>query len=152
MSALIYELGARSKSFYQMSDASIWKLHNKLKENIGKKECNVSKRSRKKHRQNFISNGVVCSSVRSIIALRSFIGGDPLSLALVHGMSHSEVNYSTWRVVDAIHSEKSQTIKFPAKYEEQRRVTNVFKSISTPEFDNCAECIDDFRVWTLRPN
>ena len=112
----------------------------------------MSRRSRKKDRQNFIPNGVTYSSVRLSIALWIFAGGDPLDIDLVHGVFPTEVNHITWRVVDAIHSEKSLNIIFHAKYEEQRRVANGFKAISTLGFDNCAGCIDGLIVWTLRSN
>ena len=141
VSAIMYELGSKSNNYYRMSDASFWKLHNKLKENIDKKEYNVSRRCRKKRRQNFVPNGVMHSSTRLSIALRIFAGADVMDVALVHGVSTSEVKFSIWKVVDAIHLDKGLNINFPEKYEEQRRVANGFKAISTAEFDNCAGCM-----------
>ena len=70
------------------------------------------------------------------IALRIFTVGDPLGIGLAHGESPSEVNFRTWRVVDAIHLEKIISIIFPVNYDEQGRVVNGFKAISTAEFDN----------------
>ena len=79
--------------------------------------------------------------MRLSIALRIFAGGYPLDIALVHGVNKTEGHYSTWRVVNAIHLDKSININSPVSYEEQRRVANGFKAISTAEFDNCAGCM-----------
>ena len=76
-------------------------------------------------------------------SVASFCRG-ALDIALVHGVSKTEVHCSTWRVVDAIHLDKSMNINFPVSSEEQRCVANNFKSISTSEFGNCAGCADGF--------
>ena len=68
------ELGSKSKNYYVTSDASFWKWHKKLKENIDK-EYNESRRSHKKWKQNFIPNGLTFSSVHLSIALRFFARG-----------------------------------------------------------------------------
>ena len=35
-----------------------------------------------------------------------FSGGSPLDIALVYGVSHSEVFISTWKVVDAVQNNR----------------------------------------------
>ena len=64
----------------------------------------------------------------------------------MHGVSLTEVYYSTWILVDAIHLEKNMNINFTVNHEEQRCVANDFKSISTAEVDNCAGCIDGLLI------
>ena len=54
--------------------------------------------------------------------------------------------------MDAIHLDKSMNIIFPGSYEEQRRIANGFKAISTAEFHYCTGHIDGLLVWNLRPN
>ena len=39
VSAIMYELGKKSKNYYRMRDMSFWKLHNELKDEINKKTC-----------------------------------------------------------------------------------------------------------------
>ena len=48
VSAIMYELGKKSKNYYRMSDVSFWKLHKMLKDDIDRKNDDVSRRSRKK--------------------------------------------------------------------------------------------------------
>ena len=48
VSAIMYELGNKSKNYYRMRDTSFRKLHKTLKDEIDKKPCNESRRSRKK--------------------------------------------------------------------------------------------------------
>ena len=48
VSAIICELGKTSKNYYRMRNASFWKRHKMLKDDIDKKPDNVSYRSRKK--------------------------------------------------------------------------------------------------------
>ena len=113
VSAIMYELGKKSKNYYRMSDVSFWKLHKMLKDDIDKKPDNVSRRSRKKRKLSYVPNGSTCSSVRLSIALRFFAGGCPLDIALVHGVSPSEVLFSTWKVADAVHANPLLNIQFP---------------------------------------
>ena len=47
ISAIMHELGNKSKNYYHMSDNSFWKLHDILKNDINKNE-NISCRHRKK--------------------------------------------------------------------------------------------------------
>ena len=94
VSAIMHELGNKSKNYYWMSDNSFWKLHSILKEKIESKEEVSSRRSRKKRKKRHVPNGIICSSIHLSIALRIFAGGSPLDVALVHGVSPTEVNCS----------------------------------------------------------
>ena len=64
VSAIMHELGNKSKNYYRMRDASFWKLHKLLKDEIDKKPYATSRRSRKKRKQNYPPNGIIYSSVR----------------------------------------------------------------------------------------
>ena len=151
VSAIMHKLGIKSKNYYRMSDASCWKLHNNLIDNIDKKEHNVSRRSRKKLKHNFIPNGLIFSLARLSSSLRVFARG-ALDIALVHSVSPTKLHCSTLRVVDAIRLDKSMNIKFPASCEKQRSTANDFKIISTAEFDNCAGYTDRLLIWIFKPN
>ena len=60
VSAIVHELGKKSKNYYHMRDVSIWNFRNTLKDEIDNKPCNTLRRSRK----NYTPNGVACSSAR----------------------------------------------------------------------------------------
>ena len=47
VSAIMHELGKKSKNYYRMRDMSFWKLHDELKDEMNKKPVSVSRRSRK---------------------------------------------------------------------------------------------------------
>ena len=64
VSAIMYELGNKSKNYYRMSDNSFWKLHSMLKYDIDKRKHDVSRRSRKKRKKRYIPNGIIHSSLR----------------------------------------------------------------------------------------
>ena len=70
VSAIMYELGKKSKNYYRMRDMSFWKMHDELKDEINKKPVNVSRRSRKKRKlnPNSIPNGLIYSSLRLSIS------------------------------------------------------------------------------------
>ena len=91
VSAIMHELGNKSKNYYRMSDISFWKLRSILKEKIESKEEVSSRRSRKKRKKQYAPNGTICSSMRLSIALRIFAGGSPLDVALVCDVSPTEV-------------------------------------------------------------
>ena len=94
VSAIMYELGNKSKNYYRMSDNSFWKLHSILKEEIESKEEVSSRHSGKKRKKRYVPNGIICSLICLSIALRIFARGSPLDVALVYGVSPTEVNYS----------------------------------------------------------
>ena len=50
VSAIMHELGKKSKNYYRMRDMSFWKLHDELKDEINKKPVSMSRRSRKKRK------------------------------------------------------------------------------------------------------
>ena len=79
VSAIMYELGNKSKNYYRMSDNSFWKLHSMLKDDIDKRKHDVYRRSRKKKKR-YIPNGIIHLSLRLSIVLRFIVGGCPLDI------------------------------------------------------------------------
>ena len=55
-------------------------------------------------------------------ALCYFAGGCPIDIALVHGMSHSQVFHCIWAVVDAVNSSPEFNIVFPANHTKQSKI------------------------------
>ena len=84
------------------------------------------------------------------MALRVFAGGDPLDIALVHGVSVRVVHYSVARVVNAINACPSLNINFPT-HQQQLQIANEFKLKSNAGFSNCVGCIDGILIWIQKP-
>jgi len=80
-----------------------------------------------------------------------FAGGDALDIALVHGVSRSEVFRSVWIVVDAINDTPDFDIRFPADHDEQRSIASMFQTVSSAGFDCCVGAIDGILIWITRP-
>ena len=85
MSSLFEELGKKDAQYYQMKQSSFYYLIKILKPNIYPRPSTKKKKRDKTH------NGGITLSTRVIIALRYFAGGSHLHIALVHGVSHTEV-------------------------------------------------------------
>ena len=66
--------------------------------------------------------------------LRYFASRCPIDIALVHGMSHSQVFNCIWAVVDAINSSPEFDIVFPANYTKQRKIALEFQRKSQANF------------------
>ena len=65
-----------------------------------------------------------------------------MDIALVHGISHTEVFNSAWRVVDTVNKCPELDIKFPTNFTEQRKIAQGFQKRSKPGFTCCAGAID----------
>jgi DDE superfamily endonuclease len=86
------------------------------------------------------------------MAIRYFAGGRPEDIALVHGVSHTEVFNSVWMVVDAVLSCEELVFAFPSDHSEQLATAAGFKTRSQPGFDTCCGAIDGMLLWTERPS
>jgi hypothetical protein len=131
---------------YCMDEDSFWQLHAMLKPFLEKR------RSKKKKHQNGAKNGLIQSSVQLSAALRYFASGSPYDIALVHGISHSEVFTSVWRVVDAVNKCPALEFHFPASHNKQREIAKAFAEKSTPGFKCCVGCIDGMLLWIKKPS
>lgn len=134
---------------YRMHADSFWTLHRILKDGIGQPEM-PSDKSEKSHR-NGAKNGLIQSSIRLSAALRYFAGGRPDDIALVHGISHTEVFRSVWKVVKAVVDCKEMKIEFPSNHEEQRAIARAFQAKSDPGFPMCCGALDGMLVWIEKP-
>jgi DDE superfamily endonuclease len=160
VSNIMYELGAYSRRYYRMTDSTFWILHHLLKpalEKVAKKSsllrrrCHHQRKKRRMSMKRTAPNGLIPTSIRLSIALRYFAGGDPLDIALVHGMSHSEIFTSVWMIVDAIHQTRKLDIIFPKSHEEQRRLAREFHSVSKAGIDICVAATDGILIWIPKP-
>ena len=97
-------------------------------------------------------NGLIHSTVRLSCALRYFAGGSAYDIALVHGVSHSEVFNSVWKVVDAVLACEALSFEFPKDHGDQKQLAHEFKMKSEASFDNCCGAIDGMLVWMEKPS
>jgi hypothetical protein len=140
ITSIFYELGElNSRRAYRMFPKSFWKLAVILEEKLCNKKYTCT------------PNGAVTHWMRLSIALRYLAGGQPMDIALVHGVSHSIVFYSLWQVIDAINQTSSLAIKFPESHEEQQKIALDFKNKSSAGFDNCVGAVDGILIWILKP-
>jgi hypothetical protein len=65
----------------------------------------------------------------------------------VHGVSHSEVFNSIWKVVDAVNSCDKLHIQYPESHKEKEQIARQFQEKSDARFAMCAGCIDGMLVW-----
>jgi DDE superfamily endonuclease len=84
------------------------------------------------------------------MAVRYFAGGRPEDICLVHGVSHSEVFKSVWKVVDAVLACEQLSFSFPSDHEKQKELAVGFASKSQPGFSNCCGAINGMLLWTER--
>ena len=92
VSSIFGELGpSYTRRAYWMKEQQFWKLHRLIKSNL------VNPRTGKKKHKNGGKNGIIPTESRLSAALRYFAGGKPDDIALVHGISHSEVFNSVGR-------------------------------------------------------
>ena len=151
VSSIMYGLGGdNTLRCYRMADTSFWKLHLLLKEKIDNPAA-PSQQARKRKRRGGPPNGPIESSSRLCIALRYFAGGDPHDIAQVHGVSHTEVFKSVWKVVNAVHQTPALDICFPTDHAEQTRIAREFQEVSDANFGNCVGAIGGILIWINKP-
>lgn len=105
----------------------------------------------KKHKDGAV-NGVIPTSTRLSCALRYFAGGSARDIALVHGVSHTEVFNSVWRVVDAVNNCSELDFRFLESHEEQKKIATGFFGKSKAGFKGCCGAIDGMLVWIEKPS
>jgi hypothetical protein len=133
---LFSELGDNNtRRAYRMKKFVFWKLCDLLREKLEPQYDDPFSVFR-------IPNGLITHTVRVSIALRYLAGGQPLDIALVHGVSHSEVFESLWKVVDAINQHPELAITFPTSHQQQLALADDFRKKSSAGFSNCMGAID----------
>jgi hypothetical protein len=135
---------------YRMDENSFYALHRMLRPHL-RYLIRPPVSSTKKFK-NGAHNGLINSTVRLSCALRYFAGGSPYDIACMHGVFHTEVFKSVWRVVDAVNQCKQLKIKFPEDHDEQSRIAAEFEKKSRAGFKNCVGAIDGILISTEKPN
>jgi len=97
-------------------------------------------------------NGSITGELPLTVALRCFAGGRPEDISLVHGISHSKVFNSIWKLVDAVNKCPERAFKHPESHVEQQLIAGGFKGKSFPGFSVCAGAIDCMLIWIKKPN
>jgi len=136
------------KRTYRMTEQLSWTLHDLLSPFVH--DSKVPPGSKKKHR-NGAPNGIIPFEIRLSAALHYFAGGAIPDIALVHGISPTEVQHSIWIMVDAVNKCRELNIEFPTDHAEQRRIAEGFRALSSVRFDCCVAALDGLLIWIPRP-
>jgi hypothetical protein len=129
-----------------MKERTFWLLHDTLSPYL-------TLRHSAKKRRHGCPNGIIPSSSHVSIALQYFAGGgSPYDIQIAHGVSHTKVFRSVWRVVDAVNRCKKMEVKFPEDHAEQNHIAQGFKACSPQaKFSNCVGTIDGILIWIEKP-
>ena len=84
-------------------------------------------------------------------ALRLFIGGSYLDIAISYGIEKTVVYRSVWSVVHATNISTALQFRFLTTLEECKSMATDFTFRSKAGFDNCVGCIDGMLLWTEKP-
>ena len=131
-----------------MTEEAFWDLHELLKPHMGSSRKRAGKE--KKHK-NGGKNGLISTETRLSAAIRYFAGGRPEDIAISHGIAHSEVFYSCWKIVDAVNNCPELAFGFPESHEKQRELAAAFQGNSRANIDCCAGAVDGLLIWIERP-
>jgi DDE superfamily endonuclease len=96
-------------------------------------------------------NGKIPAELEVSAAVRYFAGASMYDLILSHGMSHTTLFCSVWRVVWAINNCEELQVTFPSDHEQQRSIARQFLARSAAKFGNCVGCIDGLLIHTEKP-
>jgi hypothetical protein len=135
---------------YRMTEPAFWDLHAKLVPHMTTIRSSGRARRVKTHR-NGGKNGLISTETRLSAAIRYFAGGRPEDIAISHGIAHSEVFYSCWKVVDAVNKCPDLAFSFPASHEQQQELALAFKAKSAAGIDCCVGAVDGMLLWIERP-
>ena len=133
-----------------MPENDFWFLCALLREHMGEPAF-PSETSTKKHR-NGARNGIIRCTTRVSAALRYMAGGSVYDIAVVHGISITQVYDSVWTVVDAINKCEELSFEFPTTHEEQRKLAKGFQELSDADFDTCVGATDGLLIWFEQPS
>jgi hypothetical protein len=150
--SLFRELGPiYSRRAYRMDIESFWELHRLLRPYLRGRVRPTASSNPKKKRRYGAANGIITTPIRLSIALRYFAGGSAYDIALTHGVSHTEVYNSVWRVVDAINKCKKLDIQFPSDHAKQREIAKGFARRSNANLKMCVGAINGIMIWIEQP-
>jgi DDE superfamily endonuclease len=137
---------------YRMTEASFWELLRLLEPHMGSVRRKVGEGVKVKTHKNGGKNGLISNEIRLSAAIRYFAGGRPEDIAISHGISHSEVFYSCWKVVDAVNNCPELAFSYPDCHNKQQEIALAFKEKSVAGIDCCAGAIDGMLLWIERPS
>jgi hypothetical protein len=150
VSSIFRQLGAYYvPRAYRMDTQSFWRLHRLLRPYLGGR-IHPTSTSKKKNR-NGGKNGIISSTIRLAAALRYFAGSSVYDIAIIHGISVTEVHQSVWRVVNAVNNCSDLKFEFPEDWAAQRLVAAGFEKKSRAGFSICAGAIDGLLIWIEKP-
>jgi hypothetical protein len=98
-----------------------------------------------------VPNGTISTSVRLAVAIRYFAGGLPHDLSNLYGISHSSILESIWVVVEAINNHKEFHIVYPESHDEQQKIAQGFRDMSSSGFNICAGAVGGILIWMHKP-
>jgi hypothetical protein len=96
-------------------------------------------------------NGPIKHSVRVACMVRYLAGGSPYDVALIFGISISEVYESVWEVVDAVNRLPEFTIRYPSCHLKQEQIALGFEQKSVAGFTCCCGAADGILIWIHKP-
>jgi hypothetical protein len=150
VSSIFRQLGSYyTPRAYRMDALSFWRLHRLLRPYLGGR-IHPRSTSKKKNR-NGAKNGIISSTIRLAAALRYFAGSSVYDIALIHGISVTEVHQSVWQVVNAVNKCSDLKFEFPEDWAAQRLVAAGFEKKSRAGFSICAGAIDGLLIWIEKP-
>jgi DDE superfamily endonuclease len=135
---------------YRMTEEAFWQLHVLLQPFMTSTRRKPGCRT-KKHKNGGM-NGLISTEIRLSAAIRYFAGGRPDDIAISHGIAHSEVFNSVWKVVDAVNACDALAFGFPECHEKQKALALAFKSQSACSIDCCVAATDGLMIWIERPS
>ncbi|CAB9524784.1 unknown protein [Seminavis robusta] len=135
---------------YRMEPAFFWKLVRWLKPYM--EGPTVPCGERLKNWKNGAKNGLIPMPSRVSAALRWFAGGAAYDIAGVHGIGHTDVYRSVWKVVDAVNKCPKLDFSYPSSHEEQQIIADGFHKVSRGVFHCCAGAVDGILIWTEKPS
>jgi DDE superfamily endonuclease len=136
---------------YRMDEASFWKLCRILRPHLQGTKRKIGK-NKSKPQRNGAKNGIIPSPTKVSVALRYFAGGSAYDIATTHGISHTDVFRSVWKVVDAVNKCSELSFNFPDNHAEQRKIAAGFQQKSKAQFTGCCGCIDGILIWMEKPS
>ena len=154
--SIMEELGVYgTRRAYRMKRDSFFALFRVLvphmKGSKGSRKKSGTGPTRRERKYDGATNGIIPKTSRLSMALRWFAGGSVWDIALVHGVSVSEVYESVWIIVDAVNACSSLRLQFPQTHEKQQEAAREFYKISKAGFETCVGALYGVLIWTERP-
>lgn len=137
---------------YRMEEATFWKLCWILGPYMLLKKKRKASKKKKTFQRKGAENGIIPTPTKISVALRWFAGGSACDMALVHGISHSDVFNCVWKVVDAVNKCEEMAFSFPTNHEAQHKIARGFQRKSVANFDKCCGAVDGILIWMERPS